>query len=146
MKVCFYKGTHKGLSGVYNVAVRWWCKGKYSHVEAYFSNGESASASYMDGGVRFKNIDYNPDNWDIITIPDHLEAQIYKWYKDHKGDKYDLMGNVHFVISAVSDDSDKWSCAESFAAAYGFKDAWRYEPNILHAVLTSIYPQETKNA
>lgn len=146
MKVCFYKGTHKGLSGVYNRLVRWWCKGKYSHVEAYFSDGMSASSSYMDGGVRFKLIDYKPENWDIIEIPDHLEERIYKWYDDHKGDKYDLMGNLHFVISAVKDSSDKWSCAESFAESIGLKDSWRFEPNILYSVLTSIYQQGTKNA
>jgi len=27
----------------------------------------------MDGGVRFKRIDYDPDHWDFIELPDHLE-------------------------------------------------------------------------
>jgi len=71
MKLAFYKGTKKGISGVYNKGVRWIEDGKFSHVEMIFSNGLSGSASFMDGGVRYKKIDYSvhPTDWEIVDCP-----------------------------------------------------------------------------
>ena len=142
MKVAFYKGTRSGMAGVYNRLVRWWCKGKYSHVEAVFSDGMSASASFMDGGVRFKQIDYDPANWDFVVIPNKYEARIREWFTKHDKAKYDVLGNVHFVIPVISDDKEKWSCAESFAEAFGFLESWRFQPNNLASILRTFYEQK----
>jgi hypothetical protein len=140
MIIAFYKSTHTGLPGIYNRLVRWWTKGIYSHCELLFSDGICASSSYMDGGVRFKQIDLDITKWDFVRVPDHLEVNARLWFKMHQGDRYDLLGNLHFVIGAVSDDKNKWFCSEAVASALGIKEAWRFSPNELAAILNSQPP------
>lgn len=131
----FYKVNHTGLSGIYSRAVRWWTKTIYSHCELIFSDGVAASSSFMDGGVRFKHIDFDPTKWDFITLPDAYEDNARKWFASHQGQGYDLMGNLHFVVGAVSDDKNKWFCSEAVAAALGFNNAWRFDPGDLYPIL-----------
>ena len=50
IKIAFYKGTKDGIAGVYNRGARWIEDGIYSHCEIIFSNGLSASSSFMGGG------------------------------------------------------------------------------------------------
>jgi hypothetical protein len=139
LRAAFYKGTHAGLPGAYNRLVRWWTRSPYSHVELLFLGGrESASSSYMDGGVRFKSIDFNPALWDFVDLPVTAEvaADAYLWFIDHAGDAYDLLGNLHFVVSAIGDDKRKWFCSEACAAALGMPNPERFDPGTLHAALT----------
>ncbi len=82
MQAAFYKATRPGLQGIYSRAVRWIDRGPYSHAELVFSDGLSASASWMDGGVRFKRIDYDPERWDFVTLPDSLEPQARAWFAE----------------------------------------------------------------
>ena len=137
-KAAFYRGTRPGIPGIYNRGVRFWMRGPYSHCELVFSTGQSASASFMDKGVRFKDIDYTSGDWDFIELPDELEPAAYAWFLQHEGDQYDLMGNFRFVVSAVSDDDQRWFCSEAIAAALGFADAFRFEPNVLAAALKTL--------
>lgn len=136
MRAALYKGTHPGWPGVYNRLIRWWTRSPYSHVELIFSDGIAASSSYMDGGVRFKKIDFDPALWDFIDLPGHLEPAARQWFVDHAGQPYDLMGNVHFVISPIGDDKRKWFCSEACAAALGFPEPGRYDPACLFTVLS----------
>jgi hypothetical protein len=138
MYIAFYKATHSGLPGIYNRLVRWWTRGIYSHCEIVFGNGLCASASYMDGGVRFKQIDLAIAKWDFIRVPDWMKPAAHEWFARHVGEKYDLMGNLHFVVAAVPDDKDKWCCSEAVAAALGIEEPWRFDPNSLAALLHSI--------
>lgn len=135
LRAAFYKGTRPGFAGIYSRGVRVATKGKYSHCELIFSDGVSASASFVDGGVRFKQIEYSHDHWDFIDLPDQLEGRARIWFGEHKGDGYDLLGNIHFLAPVIGDDKDKWSCAESVAAALQMKDPWRYSPNSLAVAL-----------
>lgn len=41
----------------------------YSHVEGVFSDGMCFSASPRDGGTRFKEVDLNPANWEVVDLP-----------------------------------------------------------------------------
>lgn len=139
LRAAFYKGTHAGLPGVYNRLVRWWTRSPYSHVELLFHGGrEAASSSYMDGGVRFKSIDFDPALWDFVDLPVTAEmaAKAYLWFIDHDGDAYDLLGNAHFVFSAIGDDKRKWFCSEAVAAALGMPNPERFDPGTLHAALS----------
>jgi hypothetical protein len=131
MKIAFYKSTKSGIAGLYNRGVRIVTKGHYSHCEIIFSDGISASASFVDGGVRFKQIDYDPLKWDILELPEHLEANARLWFLAHEGDRYDILGNVHFLIPVVGDDKTKWCCSEACAQALGIDGAWRFHPNLL---------------
>jgi hypothetical protein len=131
----FYKSTRPGLAGIYNRLIRWWDNGKYSHCELIFSDGRAASASYLDGGVRFKQIDFRPERWDFILLPDYMEDQARQWFIDHEGDKYDLIGNLRFALDFLPDNKNKWFCSEALAAAIGISEPWRLGPNGLAAVL-----------
>jgi len=143
-KAAFYKGTHLGMAGIYNRLVRWWTRSPYSHVELIFFDGgpgadsQAASSSYMDGGVRFKWFTFDPALWDFVDLPDALAVPALAWFDEHDGAAYDLLGNVHFVLSAVGDDKRKWFCSEAVAAALRIPDPERFDPGTLHAALSFI--------
>jgi len=139
MQVAFYKGTKTGLAGIYNRGVRFVTKGKYSHCELIFSDGMSASSSFMDGGVRFKKIEYDPLNWDIVDVGEQGEQNARRWFEDHEGESYDLIGNLHFIFGFVGDNRHKWSCAESVAEAMGIPDSWRINPNSLYPIIDKYF-------
>lgn len=142
LRAAFYKGTHTGLPGVYNRLVCWWTRSKYSHVELIFIDSAvpgralAASSSYMDGGVRDKVIDFDPALWDFVDVPDELWDQAWQWFCDHDGQAYDLLGNLHFVLSAIGDDKRKWFCSEAVAASLGIPNPERFDPGTLHAALS----------
>lgn len=134
-RTAFYRGTHAGLPGIYNRLVRWWTRSPYSHVELVFPSGQAASASYMDGGVRLKSIDFDPALWDFVELPAQLAPAAARWFAAHLGDGYDLLGNLHFVVAPVGDEKDRWFCSEAVAAALGMPDPARFDPGTLHAAL-----------
>lgn len=137
-RAAFYKGTHPGLPGLYNRAVRLRGRGPYSHVELVFSDGLAASSSYMDGGVRFKQIDFNDGNWDFIELPAGWEAAARAWFMANMGKAYDLMGNVFLAVGFFADSADKFFCSEAAAAALGVQQPFRFEPNTLYPTLLRV--------
>lgn len=141
MRAAFYKATRPGVQGLYSRAVRWIDRGPYSHCELVFSDGLSGSASYIDGGVRFKRIAYDNDHWDFIDLPDAAEPFARDWFRANDGAPYDLMGNVRFVLPWLSDSERGWFCSEALGAALGWKEPWRYGPNGAAAMARTMYSQ-----
>lgn len=135
MKAAFYKATRPGLQGIYSRLARLVDRGDYSHCELIFSDDVSASASYIDGGVRLKLIDYNPAHWDFVDVPDALADQALAWFEQHQGASYDLIGNLSFLWPLVPHSRRKWFCSEAIAAALGIPEPHRLGPNGLAAVL-----------
>ena len=135
-RAAFYKGTRPGIQGLYNITVRAVTKGKYSHCEIVFTDGLSASATFLDGGVRFKKIDYNPAHWDFIELPAYLEADARAWFEAHNGQGYDVLGNIRFLFWPIPEEKQCWFCSEAIGKALRLPDAWRYDPNVLHSALT----------
>ncbi len=129
MKLALYKGTRPGWEGIYSRLVRWLDDGMYSHCELVFSDGVSASSSYIDKGVRFKIIDYRPEHWDFIEIAPSLEDAARDWFRSHVGKPYDLWGNVRFALGFARESKGKWFCSEAVMAALGFKEAYRFGPS-----------------
>lgn len=143
MRVAFYKSTRPGIQGVYSRLVRVVDKGSYSHCELVFTSGISASASYIDGGIRFKEIDYNPEHWDFLELPDSFEDKAFEWFQRHEGASYDLIGNIAFVIPGIKHSQRKWTCSESIAESLGIPQSWRYGPNGLYSTLLFGLQQRT---
>jgi hypothetical protein len=136
----FYKSTRPGWAGMYNRLVRWWERGQYSHCELIFSDGMAASSSFMDGGVRFKRIEFNPEHWDFIELPAWIdESAARAWFVLHEGEPYDLRGNLSFAIDFIPNDPGKSFCSKALGAAIGMWESWRFGPNALAAVLRFIY-------
>lgn len=94
----------------------------------------------MDDGVRFKRIEFDPGRWDIVDLPEQLEPAVRAWFESHVGQRYDVLGNLHFILSPVGGDRGKWFCSEAFAAALGLPDPGRYDPGTLASALTLIAP------
>lgn len=140
MILAAYHGTRPGLPGLYNRAVRIVGRGPYSHAELVFAGRdavergepvESWSASWMDGGVRCKRIAFDPSRWHFVALPRADAAQAREWFLTHDGEPYDLAGNVRFVFPLIPDSRRGWFCSEAIAAALGWAEPWRYEPNHL---------------
>lgn len=140
MKAAFYRGTRPGIAGIYNRIVRWWTRSEFSHVELVLSTGRAWSASFADGGVRNKLIDFDSANWILIDLPPELEQAAEAWFKAHRGAKYDLLGNLQFVLSPIPHSQRRWFCSEAVAAALGIPDPWRYSPGTLASALTLLKP------
>ena len=136
MQVAFYKGTRPGLKGVYNWLVRKWTRSAYSHCELVVSTGRAWSASFEAGGVRSKLVDFDPPKWDLIDLPDALEPAAVAWFTAHRGAKYDLLGNLQFILAAIPHSRKRWFCSEAVAAALEIPDPWRYDPGTLAGALT----------
>lgn len=137
MKIAFYKGTRKGVQGLYSRLTRWVDSGPYSHCELVFNDGLSASASFIDGGVRFKHIDYKPEHWDVVELQGFDGDKARQWFEDHEGEKYDLLGNLRFIFFFVKPSNNKWFCSEAIAEALSISESWRLGPNGLCALMTS---------
>ena len=136
--VAFYKGTSSGLMGLYDILARWWTRSSFSHCEMIFSDGVSASSSFIDGGVRFKRIDYNPDHWEIIELPTEFEAEARAWFSKHEGQPYDLIGNLGFVLGPVKDSKGNWFCSEAVLASLGVEEPFKFSPSTAMPVIKSI--------
>lgn len=141
-RAAFYKGTQPGFPGAYNYVVRAWTQSPYSHVELIFSDGMAGSASFADGGVRLKPITFSPERWDFIELPPALKPYAREWFEKHDGAKYDLLGNLQFILAPFGNDKRRWFCSEACAAALNIPDPWRYDPGTLASTLSFIsYPQ-----
>lgn len=136
MQLAFYKGTKR----VFNKLVVWKTEGPYSHCEAVFPQPDGstlcASASFTDGGVRFKTIKLDPALWDIIDVPVST-AKCLVWFKVHEGERYDTRGLVNFIIP-VGHDPNGWFCDEALGAAIGITHPERFDPTDLACICERI--------
>lgn len=130
VRVAFYKGRTR----IFNKGVSWWTRGPYSHCELIVG-GKSYSSSFLDGGVRVKEIEYDPAHWDIVDVPWADAAAAVAWFEAHMGEGYDLVGLVGFVFRRVEDDRGRYFCSEAVASSLGFVDCWRFDPNTFYAAL-----------
>lgn len=135
MKFAFYKGQY-GNEIDKVIILR--TGGPYSHVEAILSEeggvARCASSSLRDGGVRFKDITLEAQKWDIVELAGIEPAQVAAFFAQHLGAPYDVRGAINFVVP-VGSSKNGWFCSEAVGAAIGLKDAWRFEPNALAAVI-----------
>lgn len=133
MKVAFYKGRKR----VFNRLVSWWTRGPYSHCELVLDNGVSVSSSFMDGGVRYKHIDFAPDLWDFIEVGPEYPAIKDRIYAKC-GRKYDWRGLIGFVFRRAGEDRGKEFCSEFVMDLLWYSEPWRFDPNTAYVVLDRI--------
>ena len=134
MKLAFYKGKQR----LFNRLVAWWTRGPYSHVELVFGPAKDGryvcgSASHTDGGVRIKTIALTPDKWDVFDVDVGNAEAAKNWFSSHWADGYDYLGLFGFVLRRGLQSRQRWFCSEAVAAALGFFEPWRYDPNALFA-------------
>ena len=135
MKIASYKATRSGAPGLFNILVRWWRASKYSHNELVFADGMCASSSWMDGGIRFKQIELNPQKWDIVELDSKFsEEKARQWFTNNLGSKYNLLLILSFVLPFLARQASKrgYVCSTAIAESLGFKESWRIDPALLH--------------
>jgi hypothetical protein len=146
MKIASYKSIRPGFSGIFSKLVRWWTNSEYSHTELIFSDGTSASSSFIDGGVRFKEISYDNDHWDFIELPESFnEKQARVWFEVNKDKKYDVLGLLGFIWKRGTQDKNKFYCNEAIGEALGIKDSWRFDPGSFAVVISEIIKYSKKD-
>lgn len=144
MRIAFYKGRVR----LFNRLVSWWLKGPYSHCElvlAMDSNGRyvCASSSALDGGVRIKHMNLNPEHWDMVPVSgDVYEA--WHWLAHHEGEGYDYLGLVGFIARVLGHSKNRWVCSEAVAEMLGMPESWRFDPCSLWAALSRTVPSNSQ--
>lgn len=136
MKIAFYKGT----GHLFDRLTRFWTQGTFSHCELVFDNGISASSSFRDKGVRFKDIDYtiHPERWvviDLAYLGIDTQEKAFDWFEERQNCKYDVLGLAGFLLRFIPGQKNKYFCSEAIAEALGFKEAWRFCPNSLYVIM-----------
>lgn len=135
MQIAFYKSKHKP----FNKIVSWWLRGPYSHAELVtdvdpYGSSTCISASWMDGGVRKKEMYLNPQHWDLIEI-DADPKFVQEWYEKHVGMRYDILGLLGFVWRRNYQEDTKWFCSEALGAMLKLREPWRLDPMTLWAIV-----------
>ncbi|MDK9603505.1 hypothetical protein [Lelliottia wanjuensis] len=144
--LAFYKGRtdHHGLARLSDWLTRWVTRGDYSHCELAVDQGNDEflcySSSVRDKGVRRKAMSLPPDKWDLVPIKATSES-VEAFFQQNDAMKYDWLGAVGFVIFNRG-RKDKYFCSEFCADCLGLIDSWRYSPNMLHAVTSSVHDKK----
>jgi uncharacterized protein YycO len=145
MKVAFFKGRHPGIKRWLGVMTKWWTDGPYSHAELVVGetpDGKSIcwSSTYLDRGVRQAELELNPADWDVreLRLTSAEQAAALAWFEQHAGEPYDVLGLLGFVWRREEGAKSKWFCSEAVAAALGWPEAWRFDPNTFAAILKPV--------
>jgi predicted nucleic acid-binding Zn ribbon protein len=138
VRLAAYKGTHKGVLGLVNWAIRLVTRSKHSHTEIIIDVPDedrtffAVSASGVDGGVRGKTIVMTPDKWDFLPIPWVTEEQVLAWLNQYQGAPYDYFGTTRFLLPfAAREHENAWFCSEACAEIIGIEEPWRFDPATL---------------
>lgn len=102
--------------------------GPYSHVEMLDADGWGWTSSWMDGGVRRKQIAFDGGHWDMRTVAGDLDAAV-AWFKAHEGEPYGVFGLLAWLLPWRVSDSRRPFCSQAVAMALGLPDAWHVSPN-----------------
>lgn len=131
---------YKGKGTLFNRLIRLWTRSQYSHCELVMPSGQWLSASAMDGGVRAKRIELNPEHWDLIPLPWADQSLIWQVYGRHRGKGYDWLGLFGAqLLGAGIDNPRRMFCSEFCAAALGFPQPQRYSPALLGDVVRRVH-------
>lgn len=128
MKIAFYKGRKRFI----NRLICFVTNSKYSHVELVFEGGLSFSSSMMDGGVRFKTIQFDPNNWDMYELPVQHSKDALEWFEKNLGKGYDYLGVMAFVFKSAKHTKKRYFCSEAIAAALKLPRPHLYSPATLY--------------
>lgn len=115
--VCLLRG---GDSAHCEVAWRW---DGYQH--------ECVSASWLDGGVRAKDINLAPEKWRIYEIDAVVDPRV--WLVAHGGKGYDVLGLLGIVLPALGHSRRRWFCSEAAADILGLPEPHIFDLRTLEA-------------
>lgn len=111
--------------------------GDSAHCEVAFDwQGQShqcVSASFLDGGVRTKQIEMPPEKWRIYEAPGDRNRAI-AWAVTHDGERYDTLGLLGFVFRRIKGWRRAWFCSEVAADIMYLPEPYLYDLRALESV------------
>lgn len=127
IRVAFRYGDNR----LFSVLAGFFQRHDSAHCEvAYHWHNEDhlcVSASFMDDGVREKQISMPANKWRIYEL-DEDPSKVLVYLHDNKGKKYDVLGLFGFIITRrITGSSKRKFCSEVFAEIIGLLDPWRYD-------------------
>lgn len=131
MKIAFYKARYGDWV---DKVISFVTFSRYSHCELVFPNGEFASSSPRDGGIRIKTIEQDV-KWEIFDVHTTMnENEIRKWFEENGSDTYDWIGAIMSVFGIMIKREDKKFCSYVCALMLGMYPA--VTPGKLYKLLT----------
>lgn len=138
---------YKGRGQIGNALIRVWTGSIYSHCELVV-DGMAYSSSIKDGGVREKRIDFAPEHWDFVELPDVFAWRVLAHFEATRGAPYgwrDLI--LSQVLNTGRDEDGAAFCSEWCAAALGLPNPTIFSPRALgDLVLVLLSPPWGANA
>lgn len=142
MQAAFYKSHHGGIIGLFDILIKVWEEGEYSHCVLLFSDGVAGSAAAGSGVslIPAGTVNYlDATQWDLIKLPSFFdESKARSWFESNQGKGYDYWGDAHFVDGLIHHEKNHFFCSEAVADALLFKQGWRFDPNALATVLNRL--------
>lgn len=90
------------------------------------------SASFLDGGVRCKDIDLRAGAWRVYELQAHHWP--LAWGAAHAGARYDVLGLLGIVLPPLGHSRKRWFCSEAVAAVIGLREPQIYDLRTLESV------------
>lgn len=123
--ICLLQGGDASHS---EIAYRW--EGSYH---------DCISSSWLDNGVRLKQINLTPDKWRVYEVDLASEGDVAGYYEKYKGTKYDWLALLGFVITRrIKGFVKRKFCSEVGADILGLSEGWRYDLNLLESVCARV--------
>ena len=144
MRLAFYKAFQsKGTMLDKTIAVA--SLGRFSHVEMVFPDGKCFSISPRENVVRFKNIELDPKQWELIDLKPTLDIdKIYEKINDFDKYKYDYFGAIFSITPLCLQLKNKVFCSElvtdvlrAQAPYYFLREGCKYSPNELYELIST---------
>ncbi|MDX9716272.1 MAG: hypothetical protein RBT67_02760 [Thauera sp.] len=130
MKLALYKHKRRWLGDIGPALIRWWTKSPYSHCELVI-DGLAYSSSVMDGGVRSKRIEFDPDHWDFVDLPWAEKTRALRHFHTTVGEPYGWLDLLWRQVFNHPGDAVGAFCSEWCAAALGLSHPQQYSPGKL---------------
>jgi hypothetical protein len=109
----------------------------YSHCEAIFGADlyrpvPCGSSSFIDGGVRIKDILLRQNHWDVLDVPCFDVNRSKQWFISHDGELYDVRGLASVILPVIKDNPDRRFCSEAILDSVGFPGAHKFDPGRMY--------------
>lgn len=112
--------------------------GDSAHCEASYewsgTTHQCVSSSFLDGGIRKKEIVMPPEKWRIYEVDSIDSARIEEVYKKYEGSGYDWFGLAGFVFRRIKGFLNRVFCSEYAAEVIGLDEPWRFDLVLLESV------------
>lgn len=139
--LAFYRGEGRFFS---DTVVQYITRSEFSHCEMFTSDepplpGEThrcITAVGKDGGVRIKDITFQPSRWEFVEVP-WAPTDTISRARQNIGSGYDFWGLLMTqFLNLRRHAADKWFCSKLCAYALGLSEAHTYAPGDLKRVVT----------